>query len=1027
MERVRLKNDPARSGYLSGKSREGRGGRLYVQIHFPDGDQWMPEDQIEKVTGSRQGPLEQLQSGRLGRPDDLRRALTHIRLTGRLADVIYSMEVTNTDFYAYQFKPVLKMMYAPNGGILIADEVGLGKTIEAGLIWTELRARFDLRRLLVLCPAALREKWRDELADKFGVMAQICDAKGLLDVLENPQRYGHGFAIICSQQGLRPRRNWSDPDNKSPSALLARHLERMQEEDRSVDLLIIDEAHHLRNPETQTHAVGRLLRGVSEYAALLTATPIHNRNVDLFSLLNLLDGDTFTRKEDLAEIIAANAPLVKAREMVLSAKINAEQFGQLLSDAEGHRLLAGNRQLASLRAQDANDRALADAAHRSRIAHKLETVNLLGHSLTRMRKRDVTEWRVVREPIPEFVEMDALEAEFYDMVTNVVTAYAATRLASERFLLVTPQRQMASCMPAALARWKAAEVELSEADITDTEDDEASRNQIGPLTTILAQECSTFADVHELRAVDSKYARLVEILRALFRKDPGTKVVLFSTFRGTLSYLEGRLGEDGITSTLLQGGQRRSKQEVIEEFKEGPGSSVLLSSEVGSEGVDLQFCWVLVNYDLPWNPMRVEQRIGRIDRLGQISDKVLIWNLFYAETIDARIYQRLYEKLDLCQHALGDFDAILGDEIHKLEIDLLSGNLTADQQSQRIDQTAQALENLRNEEERLEAEATHLIAYGDYILNQVKAAQDLNRWISGDDIRAYVTDFLGSQYGSFDLLQIDTDETLFEVNLSTDAKYDLAEFIKNKRLAPTRLTQNQSRPVRCRFQNRVQAGGREPIETISQMHSLVRFVSHKISEVAEQLRPAIACTLERAKNSDLPDKGIYLMVAALWSVEGLQAIERLVFAGVNLSTDTKILTDEQAERLLVQATVEGENWREHRAVIDAEALYDLAFDDLFGGLQERFDQYVEEIRSQNEDRVDIRSRTLERHLIHQQKMLDGVKQTHLENKRDALVRATEGRIKALHSRVHQQKEIIEMGRSIKYRNDQVCIALVNLS
>src|SRR6185369_2901864 len=127
-----------------------------------------------------------LRNTQFGTADDLRRTITHVRLTGRLADVIYSMEATNTDFYAYQFKPVLKMLLSPSNGILIADEVGLGKTIEAGLIWTELRCRFDMRRLMVICPAVLQEKWQDELERRMGVKADIVSAAELLRVLKRP-------------------------------------------------------------------------------------------------------------------------------------------------------------------------------------------------------------------------------------------------------------------------------------------------------------------------------------------------------------------------------------------------------------------------------------------------------------------------------------------------------------------------------------------------------------------------------------------------------------------------------------------------------------------------------------------------------------------------------------------------------------------------------------------------------------------------------------------------------------------------
>lgn len=155
---LRLVNDPTRIGILTGREQTRRKRRL-LQIQFSDGLRWIPEVQVERHR-ARLSPLDMLEAGTLGRPIDLRRTLTHVKLSGRLADVIYSMEATNTDFYAYQFKPVVKLLESPSNAILIADEVGLGKTIEAGLIWTELRSRFEMNRLLVLCPATLREKWR---------------------------------------------------------------------------------------------------------------------------------------------------------------------------------------------------------------------------------------------------------------------------------------------------------------------------------------------------------------------------------------------------------------------------------------------------------------------------------------------------------------------------------------------------------------------------------------------------------------------------------------------------------------------------------------------------------------------------------------------------------------------------------------------------------------------------------------------------------------------------------------------------
>jgi len=175
-ERVRLKNDPAVVGVVTDRPPEERAGRTFFQIELPTGRRSLPANQLEHVLAAPDA-LVDLRNGKLSAPTDLRRALTHLRMTGRLADMIYSMGATNTEFHAYQFKPVLKLLNAPSRGLLIADEVGLGKTIEAGLIWTELVARnHDCRRLLVVCPKPLVEKWRAELRNKFNVDARICGA-----------------------------------------------------------------------------------------------------------------------------------------------------------------------------------------------------------------------------------------------------------------------------------------------------------------------------------------------------------------------------------------------------------------------------------------------------------------------------------------------------------------------------------------------------------------------------------------------------------------------------------------------------------------------------------------------------------------------------------------------------------------------------------------------------------------------------------------------------------------------------------
>ena len=215
---VRLQQNPGRTGVCTGNIRP-RGQRQYIQVKFNDGTtDFVSEIELELASElDLNDHYALLRSGSYGRASDLRRNLTFVHLSGRLANLVYSMGITNTDFYAYQYKPLLTLLDSPTNGILIADEVGLGKTIEAGLIWTELRARFDMRRLLVVCPAMLREKWKDELSRRFGLTATIMDAKTMFDKLKNPSHLtGNGEAWIVSYQSIRPPKDWKPgkADNK---------------------------------------------------------------------------------------------------------------------------------------------------------------------------------------------------------------------------------------------------------------------------------------------------------------------------------------------------------------------------------------------------------------------------------------------------------------------------------------------------------------------------------------------------------------------------------------------------------------------------------------------------------------------------------------------------------------------------------------------------------------------------------------------------------------------------------------------
>ena len=278
---VRLISDPSRSGVVQPGERMTAGMKTRP-VRFGDGTvSWLPAESLELVPGAPPDLDEQFANGRFVAPDWLRRALTRIRVTGRLSDVVYSMEATATDFYAHQFKPVLKLLNSPTDALLIADEVGLGKTIEAGLIWTELRARLECNRLLVLCPKTLCEKWRSELDQRFGVDARIVGAQELLTLFYERNSTRRGFAAIASMQSLRPPRGWDTEDevehsgqDDPPRRQLAKFFRDEADGEPLIDLLVVDEAHHMRNPSTLLYRLGELVNDVSAHRAFLSATPI---------------------------------------------------------------------------------------------------------------------------------------------------------------------------------------------------------------------------------------------------------------------------------------------------------------------------------------------------------------------------------------------------------------------------------------------------------------------------------------------------------------------------------------------------------------------------------------------------------------------------------------------------------------------------------------------------------------------------------------------------------------------------------
>jgi SNF2 family DNA or RNA helicase len=912
---------------------------------------------------------------------DLRGAITYFRLSGKLANLIYSLNTTNTRFLPYQFKPVLQFLDSPCNGLLIADEVGLGKTIEAGLIWTELRARQDARRLLVVCPAMLREKWRLELMNRFGVQAEVVDAAGLLNRLEQAkERPQDGFALIASMQGIRPPARWRDRDTPSQSATgkLARFLDELEEnvEDPLLDLVVIDEAHYLKNEATQTHRLGQLLRPVCLNMVMLSATPIQLRSNDLFNLLHLLDEDAFPFAGSFDFLLRVNEPVVRLRDQLLRAGVEREEFLETLKALRGRAHFRENQQLQFLLEKPPSAEYLASARGRSELADRLDRLNPLTKVVTRTLKRDVDEGRVVREPSLLQAEMTPAEAEFYTAVTAAVRAHCARLDVSVGFLLTIPQRQMASCMAAACRGWqyrydKEREdwsdtlYELDADDLSGKEGDAADSGEgDGSLIAQLVAIARRVGDFKELRRQDSKYGKLLEALRRYWRERAGKKVVLFSFYRHTLYYLRERLAEDGVEAVVLHGGI--DKQAALDHFASARGPNILLSSEVASEGVDLQFSSLLVNYDLPWNPAKIEQRIGRIDRIGQQEKKILIWNLVYGNTIDDRVCSRLLNRLKTFERALGSMEAVLGEQIRELSFELLSHDLTPEQEQARIDRASLAIETLNLQQERLEAEATNLLAHGDFIQNKVKAANELGRYIRGEDLLSFIRDFLLRSYPGTRMLEDPAARHLYRIEPSTEARVDLTEFLQIHRLQG-RTALLASSPPKFQFENRLGAAP-TGVERVTQDHPLTRFVAQKLamSGGASAYMPVTACQLSSADPSLPP--GDYVYVVSRWSFSGSREVERLEYAAKSLETG-RLVDGDRAERLVNLAALQGQDWLGAASDVDNERAARLQ-DECRAELEEEFLRFRDAYQREDADRIALMVGTLQHHLKRKREKLN---------------------------------------------------------
>lgn len=1026
--------DPGRQGHIVDGPKES-GDRRKWRIQWNNGKfAWVLEYELNPAPAAPPDALELLRQRTFCGHSDLKQIVVSCQITGRLSNLVYSMDATKTDFYPYQYKPLLTFLESPSNGILIADEVGLGKTIEAGLIWTELRARYDARRLLVVCPAMLRDKWVLELRYRFGVDARKLDANGLLQELEKDPRYRvPPQAFVCSIQGLRPPKGFraSDARHQSPRATLARLLEERIGDGSVFDLLVIDEAHYLRNPATQSAELGLLLRDVSEHVVLLSATPINNKSKDLFQLLQLLDPDTFFSPDVFPEILDANKPLVRAYRLAFSAGSSVDEVIGELQVAANHHLLRNSRVLDDI-LRTVNPDYLADRVNRVRLANRIARVNLLGYVVSRTRKREVQELqhRVVRKPVSHKVAMvpGGVEEEFYSRVTAAIRSYARAKGGEAGFLLALPQQMMSSSMYAAAQSWSG---RYSPDDLKlvayETMGEEADRRdgfsttsvaEAQPLVAHIVKNALIDFDWKALRHTDSKFTTFYEWLRSFMSNNSNDKIVVFSYFKATLRYLSIRLRDKGVATQVLHGDVKENKHEAINRFRKSANTRVLLTSDVASEGVDLQFSWCIANYDLPWNPMKIEQRIGRVDRIGQDSSAVRIVNFMYADTVDERIYTRLLEKLGIFEQALGGMEEILGKEVSKLAADLMTSDLTPKDQERRISEVAMAIENLRAEEERLEESSIHLMAFEDHIMENVKSAHQ--RRITSGDLKDYVKDYLYRKWSGsgFVFRESRSDPHMVEIELPSDLRAKLSDYVRKEQTAiGTGLT--EGRMATYVFSRGI-AGVGHRRERITQFHPLIRFIGSSKEETTGEFCPLVAVRLTEKLAEEMTD-GLYVFVLQRWYFRGSRQVEELRARAMLLNGCE--LDGDQSMDLVNAAKEHGADWRAAPVNTPVDEVK-TAISQMEERLQKDYEQARRERENANNDRVGVQVEILEARARRQSESQERLLERYRQRRNDSLVAMTEGRLRKIRKRCETQVAKREQGRRLYSGREDLCAGVI---
>jgi len=549
----------------------------------------------------------------------LRLLAEHAQLVGGFDELI-CLDLLQFLPFDYQVRAAQTMLRRFRGRGMFCDEVGLGKTIEAGLVIKEYLARNIVQRLLIVTPAALVEQWRDELSTKFGISGLVTstDAEFRAAGADAWERFPLLIASLATARRAEQRAR----------------LAQIQ-----YDLIVVDEAHHLKNRNsTSWKFINELQR---KYILLLTATPVENNLDELYNLITLLKpGQLKTPREFRRQFVVGGDPRLPKNR------------GQL-------RDLLGDVMVRHIRSQ-VNIKLPPRQANTIRLTLSPEENRFYQAVSSYVRNHMKNSHPALPSPVEESGEEDGENLRQVD-----------------RFALLTLQREIGSSPSSA---------EPTLRSLAERSDNAAIRDELLGLVD-QASQIQAWAKAEALEKL------LVSLLH-----DPVEKVIIFTHFRRTLNELAERIRKTGFSLVIYHGEMDiAAKNQVIDDFERR--SQVLLSTEAAGEGRNLQFCRTMVNFDIPWNPMRIEQRIGRIHRIGQTRD-VRIYNLSARGTVEDYLLEILDQKLNMFELVIGEMGMILGqlsdeNDFEDLLLDIWMKSQTAEEMQSGFNRLGELLASAR--------------------------------------------------------------------------------------------------------------------------------------------------------------------------------------------------------------------------------------------------------------------------------------------------------------------------------------------